>query len=188
MPMNQETLWRRLMEVGQFASEEEARRAFEATLRALRRGLNEDEADWLAVALGPELAQPLRTESYVGELPKDELYRWMKRYTKVRKGVAVEYAQVVCRVLAELLPDADLERSRRHLPELAFLFQRPIPGAPLPARHKRHDAVDHTLAGGRPGASLPLSDAGAPRSDRYAPSSDRSRGTFGDTGHGSARH
>ena len=57
MPMNQETFWQRLMEVGPFASEDEARRAFEATLRVLRRGLNEDEADWLAVALGPELAQ-----------------------------------------------------------------------------------------------------------------------------------
>ena len=187
MPMNQETFWQRLMEVGPFTGEDEARRAFEATLRVLRRGLNEDEADWLAVALGPELAAPLQQGSYVGALPKDEMYRWMKRYTKVRKGIAVEYAQVVCHVLAELLPDADLERLKRHLPELVFLFERPAPGQPWsPPRSRRRD--DDTLAGGRPGSSRALTEAGAPVSDRYAPSSDRSRGAFSDAGHDSARH
>ncbi len=175
MPMNQDTVWQRLIEVGPFANEDEARRAFEATLRALRRGLSEDEADWLAVALGPTLAEPLLREGYAGDLPKVELYRWMKRYTKARKGIAVEYAQVVCRVLAELLPDADLERVKRHLPQLAFLFERPVPGAPLPARHRRGDSGDRTLAGGRPGSSRPLSDA-APRSERHSPGSERSQG------------
>jgi uncharacterized protein (DUF2267 family) len=215
--MNQESVWRRLMEIGPFAGEDEARRAFEATLRALRRGLNEDEADWLAVALGPPLAAPLLRESYAGDLPKDELYRWMKRYTKARKGIAVEYAQVVCRVLAELLPEADLERLKQHLPELDFLFARPVPGEP-PAPHPRHRAAaDRTLAGGKPGSSRPLSDAGEPSTREVAganperahthsiararePHSDTqvasSRGltqeregrSFGNAGHGSARH
>lgn len=194
MPMNQESVWRRLMEVGPFASEDEARRAFEATLRALRRGLNEDEADWLAVALGPALSEPLLRESYAGDLPKEELYRWMKRYTKVRKGIAVEYAQLVCRMLAEQLPDADLERLKRHLPQLAFLFTRPLPGEPFLPRQRRQrtDRADHSLAGGRPGSSHALSDSAPPSAHEHSVARMRdphggARG-YSSTSHGSVRH
>jgi uncharacterized protein (DUF2267 family) len=166
MPMNEVTLLRRLQELAPFANADEARRAFDATLQALRRGLNEDEADWLAVALGPALSGPLLRQSHAGELPPEELFRWTKRYTKTRKGVAVEQAQVVCRTLAELLPTADLERLKRHLPELAPLFSVPedVGAAELQPRH-RAVSTDRTLAGGRPGSTRPLSDAGGP-SDR----------------------
>jgi uncharacterized protein (DUF2267 family) len=159
--MNEETLLRRLQELAPFANAEEARRAFDATLQALRRGLNEDEADWLAVALGPGLSGPLLRQSHAGELPPEELFRWTKRYTKTRKGVAVEQAQVVCRTLAELLPEADLERLKRHLPELAPLFSVPEAAEVTEvAERPRHPVTDHTLAGGRPGSSRPLSEAG----------------------------
>jgi hypothetical protein len=166
MPMNEVTLLRRLRELAPFADEDEARRAFDATLQALRRGLNEDEADWLAVALGPGLSAPLLRESHAGELPPEELFRWTKRYTKTRKGVAVEQAQVVCRTLAELLPTADLERLKRHLPELVPLFSvAEAAEAAQPRGPHRQAVTDHTLAGGRPGSTRPLSDAGGP-SDR----------------------
>jgi len=166
MPMNEDTLLGRLLELAPFADREAARRTFDATLRALRRGLSEDEADWLAVALGPTLSGPLLREIHAGELTTAELYRWMKRYTKQRKGIAVEQAQVVCRALAELLPEPDLERLKKHLPELADLFQ--VPGAvaaPAPPRRLQSAPTDHTLAGGRPGSSNPISEAGGP-SDR----------------------
>jgi uncharacterized protein (DUF2267 family) len=161
MPMNEVTLLRRLQELGPFASADEARRAFDATLQALRRGLNEDEADWLAVALGPGLSGPLLRESHAGELPPEELFRWVKRYSKTRKGVAVEHAQVVCRALAELLPTADLDRLKRHLPELVPLFSVPEAApSPDPPERRRPAVPDHTLAGGRPGSMRPLSEAG----------------------------
>ena len=166
MPMNEDTLLGRLRELAPFADREAARRAFDATLRALRRGLSEDEADWLAVALGPALSGPLLRETHAGELTTAELYRWMKRYTKQRKGIAVEQAQVVCRALAELLPEPDLERLKKHLPELADLLQVPELGAaPVPPRRLRSAPGDHTLAGGRPGSTRPISEAGGP-SDR----------------------
>jgi uncharacterized protein (DUF2267 family) len=158
--MNEDTLLGRLQELAPFADREAARRAFEATLRVLRRGLSEDESDWLAVALGPALSGPLLRETHAGELTTAELYRWMKRYTKQRKGIAVEQAQVVCRALAELLPEPDLERLKKHLPELADLFQVPEPSAAPAPRRLRSAPADHTLAGGRGGSSRPLSEAG----------------------------
>jgi len=159
--MNEDTLLGRLQELAPFADREAARRAFEATLRALRRGLSEDESDWLAVALGPALSGPLLRETHAGEMTTAELYRWMKRYTKQRKGIAVEQAQVVCRALAELLPGPDLERLKKHLPELADLFQVPEASATAaPPRRLRSAPTDHTLAGGRPGSTRPISEAG----------------------------
>jgi uncharacterized protein (DUF2267 family) len=163
MPMNEDTMLNRLQELAPFADRGEARRAFDATVQALRRGLSEDEADWLAVALGPALAAPLLREVHQGELSADELYRWTKRYAKTRKGVAVEQAQVVCRALAELLQEPEIERLRKHLPEIASLLEVPPPADPPSApRLLRSDVTDHTLAGGRPGSSRPLSEAGAP--------------------------
>ena len=132
MPMNEETLMGRLEELASFASRTEARRAFDSVLQAMRRGMSEDEADWLAVALGPALSAPLLRESYAGELDERELYRWTKRNSKQRKAVAVERARVVCQALGELLPQAELERLERHLPDLAALF-RASETSPRPA-------------------------------------------------------
>jgi uncharacterized protein (DUF2267 family) len=164
MPMNEDTLLERLVELAPFADQAEARRAFDATLQAMRRGLNDDEADWLAVALGPALSGPLLRERHAGELSIDELYRWTKRYSKTRKSVAVEQAQLVCRALTELLQPPELERLKRHLPQVASLFTIPPAADPPSApRQRRPEPRDHTLAGGRPGSSHPLSEAG-PRS------------------------
>jgi uncharacterized protein (DUF2267 family) len=161
MPMNEDTMLNRLLELAPFADREDARRAFDATLLAMRRGLNEDEADWLAVALGPTLATPLLREMHQGELSADELYRWTKRYGKIRKGMAVERAQVVCRALAELLQEPEIERLRKHLPEISSLLEAPEPADPPSAPRPRSED-DHTLAGGRSGSMRPLSEAGAP--------------------------
>jgi uncharacterized protein (DUF2267 family) len=161
--MNEDTMLNRLRELAPFADREDARRAFDATLLAMRRGLNEDEADWLAVALGPTLATPLLREMHQGELSADELYRWTKRYGKIRKGMAVERAQVVCRALAELLREPEIERLRKHLPEISSLLEAPEPTDPPSAPRPLHsDDNHHTLAGGRLGSTRPLSEAGAP--------------------------
>lgn len=161
MPMNEDILLGRLEALTPFADRNEARRAFDATLQSLRRGLSDDEADWLAVALGPALSAPLLRESYAGELSADELYRWTKRNAKARKSVAVEQAQTVCRALSELLQPPELDRLKRHLPQVAPLLTVPDPATPAaPARRIRSVPSDHNLAGGKPGSSRPLSDAG----------------------------
>jgi uncharacterized protein (DUF2267 family) len=161
MPMNEDTLLERMLELAPFADRDEARRALDSTLQAMRRGLNEDEADWLAVALGPSLSGALLRDVYAGELSIDELYRWTKRYSKTRKSVAVEQVQVVFRALAELLQPPELERLKRHLPRVTSLFDIPKAADPPSApRHRKPDPPDRTLAGGRPGGSRPLSEAG----------------------------
>jgi uncharacterized protein (DUF2267 family) len=168
MPMNEDTLLNRLQELAPFADRAAARRAFDATLRAMRRGLSEDEADWLAVGLGPALSAPLLSEVHQGELSADELYRWTKRYGKTRKGVAIEQAQVVCRALGELLQEPERERLKKHLPDIAPLLEVPAPADPPSSpRLLRPDPADHTLAGGKPGSRRPLSTAGGP-SDRQS--------------------
>jgi uncharacterized protein (DUF2267 family) len=159
MPMNEETLMGRLEELASFASRTEARQAFDSVLQALRRGMSEDEADWLAVALGPALSAALLRESYAGELDERELYRWTKRNGKQRKAVAVERARVVCQALGELLPQAELERLERHLPDLATLFRASdTPRHPHSLAHLREPHNDTKLPSspgiGREGRSL----------------------------------
>jgi len=160
MPIKEETLLQRLEELAPLADRSEARRAFDAVVQAMRRGMNEDEADWLAVALGPALSAPLLRESYVGPLDERELYRWTKRNAKLRKSVAVAQAQAVCRALGELLPQPELERLERHLPELTPLLRaQPIrPGRG--ARRPRAESESRALAG-RSG-SKPLGETPGP--------------------------
>jgi uncharacterized protein (DUF2267 family) len=169
MPMNEDTLLNRLQELAPFADRAEARRAFDATLRAMRRGLSEDEADWLAVALGPALSAPLLSEVHQGELSADELYRWTKRYGKTRKGVAIEQVHVVCRALGELLHEPERKRLEKHLPEIAPLLEVPASADPPSSpRLARPDPMDHTLAGGKPGSHRPLATAGGARARESA--------------------
>ena len=154
-------LVQRLQSIAPFEDESVAFHAFQAALKALRRGLMDDDADWLALDLGPELAPPLVREVYAGQLSLDEFYRWMGRFAGLRRSVAKEQAQVVCRALAELLSPAAVARLRRSLPQLAPLFTIPEPEPPASGPYRLHDepSPDHTLAGGRPGGERPLCDA-----------------------------
>lgn len=164
MPIDEQTLTQHLQTLAPFEDAGAARRAFDATLEALRSGLTDDEADWLAVDLGPKLAEPLLRQGYSGELSTSEFYRRTGRYAGLRRGAATEQAQLVCRTLAELLPQPGIQRLKKHLPELAPLFD--VPEAPPPAQGPHHlrsaSGPDRTLAGGKPGSERPLSETGSP--------------------------
>ena len=164
MPIDQQTLTDHLQKLAPFEDEGAARRAFDATLEALRSGLTDDEADWLAVDLGPNLSEPLLRQGYTGELTINEFYRRTGRYAGLRRSAATEQAQIVCRTLAELLPQPGIQRLRKHLPELAPLFSAPDAPPPVPGPHhlRNEPSADHTLAGGKPGGDRPLSEAGSP--------------------------
>ncbi len=168
MAMNEAVLIQRLQSLAPFGDPGQARRAFDATLSALRSGLNDDESDWLSVDLGEALAAPLQRQSHVGELSRDQFYRQMARHTGLRRSLAIEQAQVVCRALAELLPAAGLQRLKKHLPRLAELFSVPEPPEPVAPRHEPATALDHTLAGGKPGSERPLSEAGGPSDQAFS--------------------
>lgn len=169
MAMNEATLIQRLQSLAPFGDASHARRAFDATLSALRSGLNDDESDWLSVDLGEALAAPLQRQSHVGELSRDQFYRQMARHTGLRRSLAIEQAQVVCRALAELLPAPGLQRLKKHLPRLAELFSVPAPPEHVAApHHEPAEALDHTLAGGKPGSERPLSEAGGPSDQAFS--------------------
>lgn len=165
MPIDETTLIQRLQSLAPFEDATHARRAYDATLKALRRGLTDDEADWLAIDLGPALARPLEQETHAGQLTPDELYRWTGHFSGVRRGAAREQVQVVCRTLTELLSPGALQRLHRHAPELKPLFSVPESEAPLEGPHviRSEPAADHTLAGGKPGSERPLSTATGPK-------------------------
>lgn len=160
MPIDPAELTARLHRLAPFADDEAAQRARDATLTALRRGLSDDDADWLALDLGTALAQPLLRGGRAGDLSLEQFYRWVARFAGLRAGVAREQAQVVCRALTDVLSPASIARLRRSLPDLALLFTRPEPEPPVSEHeHLRDDrAPDHTLAGGQPGSKRPLCD------------------------------
>jgi uncharacterized protein (DUF2267 family) len=161
MAIESSRLIARLRSLAPFEDDDAARRARDATLTALRRGLTDDDADWLALDLGPELSAPLVRGGYVGALSLEPFYRWVARFAGLRRSVAREQAQVVCRALAELISPSTVARLQRCLPELAALFAQPEPEQPASEPHHLRDepAPDHTLAGGKPGSERPLCDA-----------------------------
>lgn len=161
MPIDPSQLLTRLQSLAPFDDAGAARRALDATLAALRLGLGDDEADWVALDLGPELAEPLVRGSGGQDLSLENFYRSVARCANQRRGVAREQAQVVCRALGELLSPSTVARLQRHLPELAPLFGPPAPAPPAvePRRSGGGKGPEHTLAGGRPGSRRPLSEA-----------------------------
>jgi uncharacterized protein (DUF2267 family) len=175
MPIDQLTLIQRLQSLAPFEDENAAKRAYETTLKALRRGLVDDEADWLAIDLGPELARPLEAEVYAGKLSPEEFYHWAGRFAGLRRNIAKEQVQVVCRALGELLSPGMKGRLATHLPELAPLFMGPETPPPPegPHRLRSEPNPDRTLAGGRPGGERPLSEAGPRRGPEASSSASR---------------
>lgn len=161
MTIEPSKLFDRLQSLAPFEDESMARHALDATLKALRRALVDDEADWLALDLGLELATPLVRGIYTRRLSLDEFYRWVARFSGLRRSVAKEQSQVVCRALTECLSPGTVARLRRSLPDLASLFTLPDPERPASGpHHVREDpGPDHTLAGGRSGGERPLCDA-----------------------------
>jgi uncharacterized protein (DUF2267 family) len=137
MPIEPARMMDLLQRLAPFQDEIAARRAFDTTLRALRRGLDDDDADWLAIDLGPKLAAPLLRERYVGTLSPEELYRWAGRFAGQRRGAARQQVQVVCRALSQLLSRATLARLENRRPGLAALFSIPEPAEPPSGPHYR---------------------------------------------------
>ena len=161
MSVREETVLEQLLERAPFETNAEARSALGATLRALRSGLTDDEAQALAQEIDAAWAAPLREGVYEGELTVEELYRLVAFHEQRRLSVGAEHAQVVCRTLGSLLSPTALRRLTRHVPQLAREFE-PAPETQVIqcAEHLRSaPAPEHTLASGRPGSSRPLSEA-----------------------------
>jgi uncharacterized protein (DUF2267 family) len=161
MAIREETVLGQLLERAPFATASEARSALQATLRALRGGLTDDEAQALAQDIDAPWAAPLGEGCYEGDLTVEEFYRLVALHEQRRLSVGAEHAQIVCRVLGALLSAGALRRLSQHVPLLAREFKAaPAPQMIQCAEHLRSAAApEHTLAAGRPGSSRPLSDA-----------------------------
>ncbi|MCC6557144.1 MAG: DUF2267 domain-containing protein [Polyangiaceae bacterium] len=169
---------------GGFGARGEVERAIEATTRALRARLVDDEAEALARGLPEEAARALREGAYEGDFGVDELYRRVGEAEGVARGFGAEHAQAVCEVIAEALDGGTLERLRRHLAgELAALFQAREPAGepPAPERLGFEEAPGQgtTLASGRPGSGHPLSEAHPERAHEHSVA--REENPHGDT-------
>jgi uncharacterized protein (DUF2267 family) len=167
----------RIRELGPFADEPGAKAALQATLAALGEQLTSDEREALAAELPDDLAKIMRTGHPSAHGGVDAFYRSVSERENRPLGVALEHAQVVCRVLAETL--SATTRLRRNIGELGELFEpaeetaEPVeaqrawnvarsddPHAETKlssARGLRQEQHEHTLATGRPGSNRPLS-------------------------------
>jgi uncharacterized protein (DUF2267 family) len=146
---------------------EEAARTVRAVLEVIGERLN-----WPVIqAVVEDLPAPLAA-SLRGVIPHQvfnlaELHARVASRTGVRLGVAVEYTDVVCQVVAEALAPGTLHRLHEALPEpMSVLFTPREPGERF--EHVHLDSSRHTLAEGRPGSRHPLSEARPERAQSHS--------------------
>ena len=134
--------------------------ATRATLEALGAALLPAERRTLAEGLPEELAAlVLEAKEPRDALDLERFYQRVQRHESVRSGRAHEHAQIVCRVLATVVPGENLALVGRRVPWLAPLFEAPERTETPAPEVLRRDAPTNTLAGGRPGSRHPLSSA-----------------------------
>ncbi len=156
-------LLERLIARAPFASEQSARAALRATLLALGEELKDRELDEVARALPQGLRGDLWDPRVSSKLPLrlgslGDFYDRVALCEGVPLARAVEHAQVVCQVLAELLGPTT-RRIQRWLPHLAVLFDVVEPPAPPVYPLRQSPQVMHDLAEGRPGATHPIASS-----------------------------
>ena len=134
----------------------QAERAVTATLRALRDGLFDEEADMLAQELPPRLARIFLAGTRDPAFADKTFYEHVAAYERVSMSFGVEHAQAVCEALASLLPPPLVSGLSSGVPWLAALFalrDRDSHPATILSPHAR------TVAEGHPGSDRPLSEA-----------------------------
>ncbi len=158
MTIDLETFQSEVERLGPFESRQHAERAIASTLRALRSLLLEDEAAWLAKALGPRWGAELQRGRFDERASAESMLEQASRIEAGSPGIGREHAQVVCAELGRYLPPAVQRRLIASLPALADLLTAPLrpPSRPPPA-HGSHG--DHNLAAGHPGGAHPLSES-----------------------------
>ncbi len=92
------------------------------------------------------------------EYAPERFYHQISEREGTSLGFAMEHAQVVLQVIADMIGEEDRQRLLRHLPdEMEGLLRPPVREAALPPRG--HPGQGHTLAAARPGSQHPLAEA-----------------------------
>lgn len=96
------------------------------------------------------------------EYDPERFYHQISEREGTSLGFAMEHAQVVLQVIAEMMGEEDRQRLIRHLPdEMESLLRPPKREPGLPPRG--HVGSGHTLATARPGSAHPLAESRAER-------------------------
>jgi len=150
----------RIKDLG-LADEAHAAHAARATLASLGECLPSPERTALLAALPPKLANYVA--AYRGPAEAEQLFERVRVHEGTTAGFAREHAEIVCRVLGEMLSDEAALRLHRALaPSVAALFNPPPPPGEPPPYAVPHGERHHTLATGVPGSRHPISDAPPP--------------------------
>lgn len=116
---------KRVQEIGELDSREEAERAIKATLGTLKQRLAGYEPDNLAAQLPEDLADPLRGEGGREGFALAEFYRRIAEKEDVDESQAIRHARAVALVLQEAVTAGEMDDVRHQLKdEYAELFGR----------------------------------------------------------------
>jgi uncharacterized protein (DUF2267 family) len=116
---------KRVQDVGELDSREEAERAIKATLGTLKQRLAGNEPDNLAAQLPEDLADPLRGEGGRESFALAEFYRRVAETEGVDESQAIRRARAVALVLQEAVTTGEMDDVRHQLKgEYAELFGR----------------------------------------------------------------
>ncbi len=123
--MKRDELVKRVQEMGELGSREEAERAIKATFETLKERLAGNEPDNLASQLPEDLADPLRGEGGRQDFPVGEFYERVAQREGVGVDQATRHARAVALVLQEAVTTGEVDHVRDQLKdEYAELFGR----------------------------------------------------------------
>ncbi len=123
--MKRDEFVKRVTEIGELRSREEAERAILATLETLKQRLAGNEPDNLAAQLPEDLAEPLAGEGGREDFALAEFYRRVADQEGVEESQAIRDARAVVLVLQEAVTTGERDHIRDQLKgEYAELFGR----------------------------------------------------------------
>ena len=123
--MKRDEFVKRVQEMGELGSREEAERAVKATFETLKERLAGNEPDNLASQLPEDLADPLRGEGGRQDFSVGEFYERVAQREGVGADQATRHARAVALVLQEAVTTGEVDHVRDQLKdEYAELFGR----------------------------------------------------------------
>ena len=138
-----------------------AAQASRAAVRALGECLPVPERAAFIGALPPKLASAVAP--FHGPMAAEQFFERVRLHEGTTAGFAREHAEIVCRVLGEMLPQEVMLRMRRALaPSVEDLFNLPEEPPEPPLYAVPHGERHHTLATGVPGSHHPVSESAPP--------------------------
>ena len=142
-----------------------AGRAVEGTLTAFAAQLDRIEVEALAAELPARLAAAVRGAEIAPPPWLEEPYASLAEREGVPRGLAMEYAHVIGRALAERLGPDVVQLLQRRLPSpwREMLHHRGITPPPRPPHHAPVAGEGHTLASGKVGSRHPVAEFGRDR-------------------------